>query len=66
MTEPKKIMPRPEVKRLLNIKSDFTLANMRVEGRGPRYFKTGKMVQYLEEDVWEYILRARTAALSSF
>jgi excisionase family DNA binding protein len=49
-----RVFTTEELATLLNI-SQATLAGWRCVGRGPRYFKQGRLVRYREQDVDEWL-----------
>ena len=62
MTKPKYI-PTKEAAKILGV-SHRTLEKYRVTGEGPPYFKFGRRVLYLEEDVIEWAKSKRCKSTS--
>jgi predicted DNA-binding transcriptional regulator AlpA len=61
MPVPKKFLSAKEVSELTGI-SHYTLANWRVQGRGPEYLLVGRMVRYdvANVEAWLRQFRKRT------
>lgn len=57
-----KYLSPEEVEEVLGIK-EKTLANWRTQGRGPQFYKFGKVIRYALDDLqkWIQIHRVRTA-----
>lgn len=54
----KLVIPQADAAKALDV-SERTLERWRVEGRGPRFIKLGKLVSYTETDLRDFVERGR-------